>query len=62
MRTFEFVEPYEDGTPAYVRMTEAEVISWYRKGRSYPPEVSDEQIIDEFCVVHWAYEVKDCPK
>lgn len=39
-----------------VSATKEDVINWRRKTHKYPSDMSDEDVLDEFKVVYWAWE------
>lgn len=57
---YEWVEPFLAGPePVVCRMKEADIISAYRN-RADRPEyktATEEEILHDFTVVHWAYKV-----
>ena len=69
MRTFEYIEPtsVEDSTPVFLRKTEEEILTEYwnywkeKMARccSNKNAITKENCIEDWCVIHWATEVKD---
>ena len=64
MRVFEIAYPTEDGDVTEI-LTEDEVIAQYYKYWStkmiqngLEADISKERCIEDWCVVHWAWEVK----
>lgn len=56
-RIFVYEDPAPGGGNMRVFMKESEVIEYMKEmGYSRPP--TDDQLIDEFCIVHWAWEHK----
>ena len=56
MNLLEYLEPHPSGGTCRVRMTEQQAIDWTKKMH---PELTDEQALDDFAVIHWAYWVKE---
>ena len=50
----EFVEPHPTGGTCYVRISKEQAISWQKKRW---PQAEDEEALEDFKTIHWAYEV-----
>ena len=68
-----YVEPNEDGvSPVYTTLSEKEIIGrywdwWYneivkRKGKEIADSCTEQDCIDDFVTVHWAWEEEDNAK
>ena len=64
-RVFVFVEPHPTGGDCTIRITESQILKYMNKEikqkiqKKHPDmDVTDELLIEEFCVVHWASEEK----
>ena len=53
MKVYCFNEPHITGGHAIVEITEEQIHDWMKK--TYPM-VKEEHQIEEFCVLHWAWE------
>ena len=58
MRTFEFVEPHYTGGESVITITEDKLIEFMHT-KDYLNGVSDEELIRQFCIEHWAIEIKE---
>lgn len=59
-KVYQFVEPHPTGGSAVVTITGDQILEYMKK--AYPEkskELSDEQLIQDFCSVHWASEVTE---
>jgi len=65
VKTYTFVQPGEDGiTPEYTSLTEQEILDEYWEywvGKQHEVGIKEhlinrERCIEDFCVVHWAWE------
>ena len=50
----EFVEPHPTGGTCYVRISKEKAIAWQKRKW---PQATDEDALEDFKVVHWAFEV-----
>ena len=54
---YEFVEPHITGGHATIIISESKILEYMKK--VYPnSELSDNELIEEFAIVHWASKVK----
>jgi len=53
MKVYRFAEPHVTGGDALVEITEEQIRNWMKT--TYPM-VEEEHQIEEFCVLHWAWE------
>ena len=53
MKTYLFYEPHGTGGNALVEITEKQIRDWMNL--TYP-DVKQEHQIEEFCILHWAWE------
>lgn len=67
MKTFRYDEPDENGSNIAVTVTEDEIIDRYwdfwceaMKKVDKGHLISRENCIEDFCVIHWAWEVEPC--
>lgn len=69
-RKFRYAEPNEDGKPIVVIVTEEEIVETYgqywcdmmkRRDPDFVYNEADDKarILQDFCTIHWAYEVED---
>jgi hypothetical protein len=65
MRVYEYCEPGDNDDVVYVRITEADIIReyfpyWSRQMRKVKQEdqITEDRCIEDFCIVHWAYQVE----
>ncbi len=56
MDLLEYLEPHPSGGTCRIRMTSQQAIDWTKKVH---PELTDEQALEEFIVVHWASRVEE---
>ena len=59
MKKYQFVEPHITGGDAVVTITEDKVVQYMRS--MYPSSLSDlpdKELIDDFCIIHWAEEIE----
>jgi len=49
---YQFCEPHPTGGNALIEITEEQIRAWMRKAY---PNVKDEDQIEEFCTLHWAW-------
>jgi hypothetical protein len=65
LKRYKYVEPGDNNEPVEVILTEKEILDFYydywsmsmdRIGKN--DEISKENCIIDFCIVHWAVEVK----
>ncbi len=54
-KKLQFVEPHPTGGHATVTLTKEQAVNWTR---AVHPELSDEQALENFIVVHWAWYVE----
>ena len=50
----EFVEPHPTGGTCYVRISKEQAIAWQKRKW---PQATDEEALEDFKTIHWAYEV-----
>ena len=62
MRVFTFAEPHPTGGDSVITITEDKIVEWmkinYPELLDFPEPPSDEDLISEFCALHWAWEIK----
>lgn len=63
-RIYEYIEPHVSGGVAHVRLTAEMAIAYMKKYvKQYYPyrldEVTDEQLLQEFIIINWAYPLKE---
>jgi hypothetical protein len=61
MRWFHYNEPGEDGLNRVVKISEQQILT---QMKSYHKEyqtrnISDQEIILDFCALHWAFEIEE---
>lgn len=62
MRLFRFIEPHSTGGTAVITVNEATLLNHTRSLACVDKGASDESLIEEFCIVHWAWEVENDSK
>ena len=50
----EFIEPHPTGGTCYVRISKEQAIAWQKRKW---PQATDEEALEDFKTIHWAYEV-----
>ena len=62
-KTFVFIEPHLTGGDSTVTITKSKIIEYMHKRQKEPgcrfKDATDEQLLDEFCVIHWCWEQKE---
>ena len=65
MKVYQYCEPGDNDDVVYVRITETDIIReyfpyWSRQMRKVKQEdqITEERCIEDFCIVHWAYQVE----
>jgi hypothetical protein len=60
---YEFHEPHQTGGDATIRITVRQIIDYQKPCHPYEKDgYSDQDILDDFIVVHWAYLIKSVDK
>jgi hypothetical protein len=59
MKFYQYSEPGEDGEERVVRISEQQIIARMRNYHEHyaTKDVSDEEIVLDFCALHWAFQV-----
>ena len=53
---YEYIEPHPSGGTCTIRMTRQQAIDWTYRAHV---GLSDEQALQDFIAIHWAYKVED---
>jgi glutaredoxin-related protein len=56
VKTYIFLEPHPSGGHATIEITEEQILKYMKKTPEHCKCLTDEQIIETFTVINWAFE------
>jgi|DEB19_MinimDraft_3_1074340.scaffolds.fasta_scaffold71625_3 hypothetical protein len=61
MKWYQYSEPDENGEERIIKMSEEQIVVQMRNYHEHyrTQDVSNEELILDFCALHWAFEVKE---